>query len=101
MRRLLSQTMPFTRIFNWLRGERKTPSLPEDLWQATLATLPFINVLDDADKLRLKTLTESFLAQKEFTSAGGLTSLGPKIERNNCCMMRLKPHVARSVSSGR
>ena len=72
MRRLLSQTMPFSRIFNWLRGERKTPSLPEDLWQATLAALPFINVLDDADKLRLKTLTESFLAQKEFTSAGGL-----------------------------
>src|ERR1022692_337857 len=31
----------------------------------------------------------------------GVTSRAPKVERNACCMMRLKPQVASSVSSGR
>ena len=31
----------------------------------------------------------------------GVTSRAPKVERKVCCMIRLKPQVARSVSSGR
>ncbi len=46
--------------------------LPDVLWQQTLASLPFVERLDDEEKTRLRKLTEAFLAEKEFTSAGGL-----------------------------
>jgi len=31
----------------------------------------------------------------------GVTSRAPNVDRKVCCMMRLNPHVASSVSSGR
>ena len=42
-------------------------------------------------------------AQEPINQSGSvaLTSLAPKVERNACCMPRLKPQVASSVSSGR
>lgn len=46
--------------------------LPDGLWQQTLASLPFFQRLNDDEKARLRKLTEAFLAEKEFTSAGGL-----------------------------
>ena len=64
--------MAIGNFFRWLSNERKPTPLPESLWQATLAGLPFIRRLGDDDQLRLKALTEAFLAEKEFTSAGGL-----------------------------
>ena len=70
--------MPFGQFFRWLHGKREIPTLPEALWRETLSTLPFIDALDDEDKRRLKALTEAFLAEKEFTSAGGL-ELGDEI----------------------
>ena len=35
------------------------------------------------------------------SGSSALTSLAPKVERKTCCMIRLKPQVASSVSSGR
>ena len=64
--------MVIDRFFRWLRGRTDVPGLPEALWQEVLLTLPFIQALDDEALLRLKAMTEAFLAEKEFTSAGGL-----------------------------
>lgn len=59
-------------LFRWLRGQRQIPALPETLWRDVLATLPFLARLSPDELSRLRRLTEAFLAEKEFTSAGGL-----------------------------
>jgi len=64
--------MVISKLIGWLSGRRKQASLPEDLWLETLETLPFLDGLDSEEKLRLRELTETFLAEKEFTPAGGL-----------------------------
>ena len=64
--------MGLSKIIDWLRGTRAPAAIPDALWDATLATLPFIDALDDDEKSRLRALCQDFLAQKEFTSAGGL-----------------------------
>ena len=46
--------------------------MPDELWQATRDALPFLDRLSDDESARLRALTAQFLAQKEFTSAGGL-----------------------------
>ena len=59
-------------MFGWLR-RAQAPEIDPALWQATVANLPFLAGLTvDAEK-RLKSLTEQFLAEKEFSAAGGLT----------------------------
>ena len=59
-------------MFGWLR-RAQAPEIDPALWQATIANLPFLAGLTvDAEK-RLKSLTEQFLAEKEFSPAGGLT----------------------------
>jgi Mlc titration factor MtfA (ptsG expression regulator) len=64
--------MAIGKIFDWLRGKREIPRLPDALWQETLAGLSFLDRLNSEEKSRLRALTEAFLAEKEFTSAGGL-----------------------------
>ena len=64
--------MAIGKLINWLRGTREATPLPEALWQETLAGLPFLDRLSDEEKARLRKLSEDFLAEKEFTSAGGL-----------------------------
>ena len=64
--------MGLGKLIGWLRGTREPAAIPDALWAETLATLPFIDALDDEEKSRLRTLCQDFLAQKEFTSAGGL-----------------------------
>lgn len=64
--------MVFGRLFGWLRGSREPASLPENLWLETLATLPFLRRLSAEELVRLRSLSEAFLAEKEFSSAGGL-----------------------------
>ena len=64
--------MALKNLFDWLRGTRETTPLPDDLWQQTLASLPFLERLCSEEKARLKRLCEAFLAEKEFSSAGGL-----------------------------
>ena len=64
--------MVIGKLFNWLSGKREKNPLPEALWRETVASLPFLNRLSDEEKSRLRQLTEAFLAEKEFTAAGGL-----------------------------
>ena len=64
--------MIFSKLINWLNGKHKIAVLPDDLWQETLTALPLIDRLDTDEKVRLRQLTEAFLAEKEFTAAGGL-----------------------------
>ena len=64
--------MVIGKFIGWLRGAKDASPLPEELWQSTLAALPFLARLNDDERLRLRLLAEQFLAQKEFTSAGGL-----------------------------
>jgi len=53
-------------------GRRQAASVPDTLWQDTLATLPFLAALADDEQQRLRRLCEAFLGEKEFTTAGGL-----------------------------
>ena len=59
-------------VIDWLRGKRAIKPLPENLWQSTLASLPFLARLSVEERARLRTLAEAFLAEKEFTTGGGL-----------------------------
>ncbi len=58
-------------LFDKLRGHRPT-AIPDDLWAVTVMSLPFLEALDRDEQLQLKSLAESFLASKEFSTAGGL-----------------------------
>ena len=58
-------------LFDWLTGRRPRTIAPE-LWRQTLAKLPFLQTLAVDEQNRLKTLAEAFLAEKEFSTAGGL-----------------------------
>jgi Mlc titration factor MtfA (ptsG expression regulator) len=60
----------------WLGGAPRRSVLPEDLWRETLDGLPFLAGLDAGESSRLRELTEIFLAEKEFTAAGGLDLTG-------------------------
>jgi Mlc titration factor MtfA (ptsG expression regulator) len=64
------------RIRVWLRGTPRRNVLPENLWRETLDGLPFLAGLDAGESSRLKELVERFLAEKEFTAAGGLELTG-------------------------
>ena len=70
-----------------LLGRRQPRPIPEDLWQSTLAALPFLQRLDDQDLARLKALSAAFLAQKQFSGAGGLEvtdAMGIHIAAQGC-----------------
>ncbi len=58
-------------LFDWFGGQKKT-AVADSLWAQTLSTLPFLAVLAVDEKKRLQTLVEQFLAEKEFSTAGGL-----------------------------
>ena len=58
-------------LFDWLRGRRR-PEIAADLWAQTIAGLPFLAVLTVDEQKRLKLLAEEFLAEKEFSTGGGL-----------------------------
>lgn len=59
------------RLIEWFRRRGKAP-IPDALWQQTVAGLPFLARLDTEALARLRQLTEQFLAEKEFSAAGGL-----------------------------
>ena len=59
-------------LFDWLRNRQEPAPVPEALWQAVVAALPFLAALSDEEQVRLRSLAEDFLAEKEFTAAGGL-----------------------------
>ena len=64
--------MGIGKLFNWLRRTPETAPISDALWSETLTALPFLDRLDDAEQSRLRALSEAFLAEKEFSSAGGL-----------------------------
>jgi Mlc titration factor MtfA (ptsG expression regulator) len=57
----------------WLRQlfNRNKPDIPEALWGACVARLPFLQRLPPDDLARLKELSEKLLATQTFTGAGG------------------------------
>jgi Mlc titration factor MtfA (ptsG expression regulator) len=57
-------------LLDWLR--RPPPAVSEALWNSTLRGLPFLDALAVDEKKTLKSLVEAFLAEKEFSAAGGL-----------------------------
>lgn len=66
----LSQAKTDMGLFDWLR--RRPKPIPETLWQRCLATHSLFADLDADERGRLKSLAEAFLAEKEFSTAGGL-----------------------------
>ena len=64
--------MAVGKFINWLRRSRETTPLPDTLWMEVMSALPFLDRLSLEEKTRLRRLSEAFLAEKEFTSAGGL-----------------------------
>lgn len=54
-----------------LRGKAPAP-IADRLWAKTIADLPFLKALAVDEQKKLKTLSEAFLAEKEFSAAGGL-----------------------------
>lgn len=58
-------------LFDWLGGKQKSV-VSDTLWAQTLGALPFLDLLAVDEKKRLKTLVEDFLAEKEFSTVGGL-----------------------------
>ncbi|WP_291854346.1 M90 family metallopeptidase [Accumulibacter sp.] len=56
----------------WLTNRQERMPVPDALWQEILAQLPFFAWLTGEERLRLRRLSEDFLAEKEFTAAGGL-----------------------------
>lgn len=59
-------------LLDLIRSKKPTP-IPDVLWDITVMSLPFIEVLTVDEKYALKSLSEHFLAEKEFTAANGLT----------------------------
>lgn len=58
-------------LLELLRG-KKAVVIPDELWAMTVVSLPFLDVLSSDEQKELKLLVESFLAEKEFATAGGL-----------------------------
>ena len=58
-------------LFDWFGGKQKS-EVPDTLWAQTVSALPFLEALAVDEKNRLKTLVEQFLAEKEFSTGGGL-----------------------------
>jgi Mlc titration factor MtfA (ptsG expression regulator) len=47
-------------------------AIPDMLWESTLASVPFLARLSGDDRVRLRTLAERFLAEKQMGGAAGL-----------------------------
>jgi Mlc titration factor MtfA (ptsG expression regulator) len=58
-------------MFGWLRRRAPSREIPEALWESVLARYPFLARRDVAEVARLRAFAGQFLAQKEFTGAGG------------------------------
>ena len=55
------------------RGDRRQEDIPENLWRAALARLPYAGMLSLSDQVRLKSLVLDFLRKKSFEGAAGFT----------------------------
>ena len=60
-------------VMRWLpRAWRRPTEVPEPLWRATFASLPYLGPLSATEAQRLRTLCAHFLLEKEFHGAHGL-----------------------------
>ncbi len=64
-------------MLDWLKRRRTARTLerraiPDALWLLTLARFPFLTGTDRDEAARLREMTTLFLADKEFTGAGGI-----------------------------
>ena len=60
------------KLHGWLRNRQEPAPVPDALWQSVVLARPFLAALSDDEQGRLRRLAEDFLAEKEFTAAGGL-----------------------------
>jgi MtfA peptidase len=60
------------KLIGWLRKQPQAAEIPDSLWQEIVSALPFLRALDADEQQRLRALAQEFLAEKEFTVAGGL-----------------------------
>jgi MtfA peptidase len=58
-------------------GAANRVAVPDDLWDAALAHLPFVARLDAIERGRLRALCERLLAEKEMSAAGELELTAP------------------------
>ncbi|MDD2742100.1 MAG: zinc-dependent peptidase [Rhodocyclaceae bacterium] len=58
-------------LLDWFSSRQKI-AISADLWAETTARLPFLQHLAVNEQKALKNLVENFLAEKEFSAAGGL-----------------------------
>ena len=58
-------------VLDWFSNKRRK-AIPGLLWAKTVESLPFLAALTVNEKNDLKSLAEAFLAEKEFSTAGGL-----------------------------
>jgi Mlc titration factor MtfA (ptsG expression regulator) len=58
-------------LFDWFNAKPNV-AVDDDLWAATLARFSFLQSLTVNEQKDLKNLVENFLADKEFSAAGGL-----------------------------
>lgn len=60
-------------LTRWRFSRRQRhPAVPDDLWQAVIASYPFLVILPSADREALRELVSQFLGCKEFTGVQGL-----------------------------
>ena len=55
------------RLKSWWQGKQPEP-IPDALWDATLARMPFLHGLDGDERQRLRSLCGDFLHDKEFSA---------------------------------
>ncbi len=60
------------KLLSWWRKPSELPRAPDALWREVVDALPFLAALGREEEERLRRLSERFLAEKEFTPAGGL-----------------------------
>lgn len=60
------------KFLNWFSRPKEASPIPDALWQEAVSGLPFLTCLSHEDQDRLRLLAQSFLAEKEFSTAGGL-----------------------------
>lgn len=59
-------------LINWLCGQAEAEPISDALWQETIAGHFFLACLNKEEQGRLRLLAQALLAEKEFSTAGGL-----------------------------
>lgn len=64
--------MVLKKILRWFSATEPPAAISDALWANTIEAIPFIARLTADEQQRLRALTNAFLAEKQFTAAGGL-----------------------------